>query len=205
MRSRTGRPHGLRLLVTVTFNANQLRAHLLPLIALDEVESITLVADRPPPELSKVRAFVPSTRAQRVLGRAGAKRALLRRLTREERFDWVIGFNFVPHGLNAIHVAKRTGIRSLYHMIGGQHEWLGGGYSGSNAVLSRLPRPLPALERYLLKQMREATLVATMGPRARDFAVSKGIEPDRVVAIPPSTDTVRFRPAKTMSSRVAFA
>jgi glycosyltransferase involved in cell wall biosynthesis len=199
------RPGGLRLLVTVTFNANQLKAHLLPLIALDEVESITLVADVPPPELPKLREYVPSVRARRALGRAGAKLALCRRLARAERFDWVMGFNLVPHGLSAVHVGKLSGSRSLYHMIGGEREWLGGGFSGSNSVLSRLPRPVPLLERWLLGQMAGATLVATMGPGDRELVVGLGLDPARVVVIPPSTDVDRFRPADGAPRRYAAA
>lgn len=185
---------GLRLLVTVTFNANQLRSHLLPLIALDEVESISLVADAVPPSLPKVRSYVPSAQSRRTLGRAGAKRRLCLRLARSERFDWVVGFNLVPHGLNAVHVAESVGVRSMYHMIGGQHEWAGGGYAGSNSVLSRLPRPVPALERHLLRRIRSATVVATMGPRGRALVVERGVQPTRAVVIPPSTETERFRP-----------
>lgn len=188
------RAGGLRLLVTVTFNPNQLRAHLLPLIALDEVESITLVADTSAEQLPKLRTVVPSHRARRLMGRAGAKLAVCQRLARHERFDWVLGFNFVPHGSNAVRVAQRAGTRSLYHMIGGEREWLGGGYASDNRALSRLPRPMPALERALLRRMRRATLVGTMGPRGRELLLQHGFDPARVVVIPPATDVERFRP-----------
>ncbi len=185
---------GLRLLVTVTFNPNQLRAHLLPLIALDEVESITLVSDVVPPPLPKVRAVLPSLRARRLATRAGAKLALCSRLARTERFDWVMGFNFVPHGFTAQLVGRRCGTRSLYHMIGGEREWLGGGYLSGNRVLSKLPRPVRLVERAMLAQMRNATLVGTMGPLARERVIREGLDPARVVVIPPSTDVERFRP-----------
>lgn len=195
MRSRTGRPHGLRLLVTVTFNANQLRAHLLPLIALDEVESITLVSDRPAPDLPKLRVVVPSTRTRRVFGRAGAKLAICQRLARAERFDWVMGFHFSPHGFNAIRVADRVGTRSMYHMIGGEPEWRGGGYASSNGLFGRLPRPSPHIERAMLRHMSKASVVATMGPRVREVVIKAGLDPSKVAVIPPATDVERFTPS----------
>jgi glycosyltransferase involved in cell wall biosynthesis len=183
---------GLRLLVTVTFNPNQLRSHLLPLSGMDEVESIVLVSDVEPPPLEKVRAVVPSARRRRLLGRAGAKLATCLDLARASRFDWVIGFNLVPHGLNAGIVARRTGTRSLYHMIGGELEWRGGGHGSENGVLGRLPRPVPPLERALLRQIGRQTAVATMGPRGREALVRRGIPPERVHVIPPSVDLDRF-------------
>jgi glycosyltransferase involved in cell wall biosynthesis len=184
---------GLRILVTVTFGANQLRSHLLPLVALPEVESITLVSDVEPPPLSKLRSVVPSSRRQRVLTRAGSKLALCLSLARRERFDWVIGFNLVPHGFNAQLVGRRTGTRSMYHMIGGELEWLGGGYRSDNRVLSRLPRPAQPLEAAMLRQARQASVVATMGPAGRETLVARGFDPRRVHVIPPSADLDRFR------------
>jgi glycosyltransferase involved in cell wall biosynthesis len=132
-----------------------------------------------------------------VLGRAGAKLALCLRLARREHFDWVMGFNFVPHGFNAQLVARRAKTRSLYHMIGGSREWAGGGYSSDNKVLGRLPRPVPWLETGMLRQMSHATVVATMGPHGRNELVARGLSPERVVVIPPSTDPERFRPRES--------
>ncbi len=60
---------GLRLLVTVTFKPNQLRAHLLPIVALDEVEAITLVADEVGPPIPKVTTLTPPRWLVRVAGR----------------------------------------------------------------------------------------------------------------------------------------
>jgi hypothetical protein len=64
-------PNG-RLLVTVTLNPNQLRAHLEPITDLDAVERVTLVADVAGPPMAKLRTIVPPPLVTRVLGRAGA-------------------------------------------------------------------------------------------------------------------------------------
>ena len=44
-------------------------------------------------------------------------------VARRERPDWVLGFNLVPHGINAYLSARGSGARSLYAMIGGPVEW----------------------------------------------------------------------------------
>ena len=190
-----GAPPRLRILATVTFDANKLQSHLLPLVDLPEVESITLVADRAAAPLPKVRQVVPPRWLVRLAGRAGAKLLVCLAVARRERPDWVIGFNFVPHGFNARLVARLTGARSLYHMIGGEREWLGGGWSSENSVLGRLPRPWPWLERRLLRLIGSCTLVATMGPAGRRSLLERGVDPGRVHVVPPSIDLARFAPA----------
>ena len=191
----------LRLLVTVSFNPNQLRSHLLPLIGLPEVASITLVSDAEPPMLDKVTSVVPSRKAVRLLGRAGSKLALCAGLARREQFDWVLGYNFVPHGFNARVAARVGGTRSLYHMIGGELEWRGGGHGSENNVLGRLRRPHPRLERLLLGQIARCTRIATLGPGGRQALIDAGIDPDRVIVVPPSVDTERYRPQENLSPK----
>jgi glycosyltransferase involved in cell wall biosynthesis len=164
----------------------------LPLIELPEVKGITLVADRVPPPLPKVTAAVPPDRLVRIAGRAGAKLLLCLWIALRERPDWVLGFNFVPHGFNAMLVARMTGSRSLYHMIGGEREWLEGGWRSDNNVLGRLRGPAPLLERFLLASIRRCTVVATMGERGRRLLVERGLSPRRVVVIPPAVDLARF-------------
>jgi glycosyltransferase involved in cell wall biosynthesis len=197
LKRRSSNPDAVRLdlLVTVTFNPNQLRAHLLPLIELPEVERITLVADRLPPPLPKLRPVVPHALLTRLLGRAAAKFLVCLWIALRERPDWVIGFNFVPHGFNARIVAALVRSRSLYHMIGGEREWIGGGWTSENGVLGRLPRPVPPLERLIVRLIGGCTAVVTMGERGRASLIERGVEPSRVRAIPPATDTTRFHPS----------
>ena len=185
---------GLRLLVTVTFKPNQLRAHLLPIVALDEVEAITLVADEVGPPIQKVTTLTPPRWLVRVAGRAVAKLCFTVLIARRERPDWVIGFNLVPHGINAWVAGSLSGARTLYHQIGGPLEWEGGGWRSDNNVLGRLHREAPALERLLLAVVRRCTAVATMGENGRRSLIAKGLEPERVHPIPAAIDTDRFSP-----------
>jgi L-malate glycosyltransferase len=184
----------LHLLVTVTFNPNQLRAHLEPILDLDEVAQVTLVADVPGPTMPKLRTVTPPRWLVRLTGRAGAKVLTGVVLSLRERPQWVLGYKLVPHGLNAVAIARLTRRRSLIHLVGGPAEWEGGGYRSDNAVLDRLPRPVPALERLLVALIGRADVVAVMGSQARSELIQRGLDPSRVVVVPASVDRDRFRP-----------
>lgn len=47
----------MKVLVTTTLNRNLTEAKMKPLIAMDEVETIFYISDRPGPELDKVRYY----------------------------------------------------------------------------------------------------------------------------------------------------
>jgi glycosyltransferase involved in cell wall biosynthesis len=185
---------GLRLLTTVTFNPNQFRAHFEPLVALDEVESVVLVADEEPPSLPKLRTVVPPRWLVRIAGRAGAKLVTCVALALRHRPDWVIGFNLIPHGINAVVAARAARTRALYYMIGGLEEWEGGGWRSDNALLGRFARPHPRIERLLWRFVAGASAVAVMGERARAALVARGRDSATVHVVPASVAVERFAP-----------
>jgi glycosyltransferase involved in cell wall biosynthesis len=184
-------PNG-RLLVTVTLNPNQLRAHLEPITDLDAVERVTLVADVAGPPMAKLRTIVPPPLLTRVLGRAGGKFVVTLLVALRERPAWVLGYNLVPHGLTAVTIARLSRRRSLIHLIGGPREWEGGGWTSDNKVLGRLTRPVRALERLLVGAIRRADAVAVMGSDARTQLIAGGCAPERVRVVPASVDVERF-------------
>lgn len=184
-------PNG-RLLVTVTLNPNQLRAHLEPITDLDAVEHVTLVADVAGPPMPKLRTIVPPPLLTRVLGRAGGKFVVTLLVALRERPAWVLGYNLVPHGLTAMTIARLSRRRSLVHLIGGPREWEGGGWTSDNKVLGRLKRPVRAIERLLLGAIRRADAVAVMGSDARTQLIAEGCAPERVRVVPASVDVDRF-------------
>jgi glycosyltransferase involved in cell wall biosynthesis len=184
----------LLILATVTFNPNQLRAHLEPILGLEEVTEIVLVSDVMPPELPKLRGVVPSRTLSRLLGRAGAKLVTCCVLARRLRPDWVVGFNLVPHGLNAVASARVARARSIYVMIGGPVEWEEGGWRSDNKVLGRIRRRSSLLEKLLLAAARRATVTVAMGSRAREALLARGFDRSRVDVIPASVDESRFHP-----------
>ncbi len=179
----------MSVMVTVTFNDNQLGAHLRPLTALEAVSEIVLVTDRPPGiHLDKVRVVVPARLVTALAGRALAKTITCAITARRSRPEWVIGFNLVPHGLNAYVAARGSGARVLYHQIGGPREWLGGGWDSDNNILGRLRRPNVRLERFLLAVVRRCDFVAVMGERGGSCIVARGVAPGRVAIIPGSVE-----------------
>jgi glycosyltransferase involved in cell wall biosynthesis len=194
-----GKP--LRVLATVTFNPNQLRAHLEPLLLLPEVEEVILVADEHAPPLPKLRSVVPPKVLTRVFSRAGAKLIVCLVLALRERPDWIVGFNLIPHGINAIIAGRIARTRSLYYMIGGPVEWEGGGLKADNRLLTRLSAPKPRLEAFLIHFIRRATGVAVMGETGRRSLVAHGIDGRRIHVIPASVDPSRFQRVSTDHSR----
>ena len=192
---------GQRLLVTVTLNPNQLRAHIVPITDLDEIGEVTLVADVPAPPLEKLRTVVPPPRLTRVLGRAGAKLVVSVGVAARERPQWVLAYNLVPHGLTALIVGALTRRRVLIHLIGGPREWVGGGWMSDNKVLGRLSRPIRPLETLLVWAIRHADILAVMGTRARRDLIALGISPERVVVVPAGVDEALFDVPRSSTPR----
>jgi L-malate glycosyltransferase len=191
----------MKLLATTTLNPNQLRAYLQPILEVPEIEEVVLVADAAPPPLPKVRVVVPSSREIRLLGRAGSKLHRCVRLARALKPTWIVSYNIMPHGVNAYIAARASGTRTVYHMIGGEIEWRGGGWQGENAILGRLSRPVPMLERSLLNVIKHIDVVCTMGTGVRERLLAEGLDADRVVVTPPSVDADRFCPNGSVARR----
>lgn len=195
----TSNPGGrrpLHILATVNFNDNQLRAHLLPLLQLPEVAGVTLVADAAPGlEHRKLRVVVPPRLLTRTCSRAGAKLLVCLALAIRHQFDWAMGFHFLPHGLNVRVVEALTKTKSLYHMIGGPKEWMGGGWQSENRFLARLPRPSRTLEQLFVRLIVRGAAVAAMGEAGRATLIDWGAEPARAFVIPPGVETAHFASA----------
>ena len=182
----------MRLLVTVTLNPSQLRSHVQPIADLPEIERVVLIADAEGAAVDKLETSVPPRALVRLLGRAGAKLALVLTTTLRERPDWLVAYNLVPHSLTAITVGRLTNRRVLIHLIGGPREWVGGGWTSDNKVLGRMRRPVPLLERLLVAAIRRADVVAVMGSGARADLIARGVRPERVAVVPASIDDERL-------------
>jgi len=196
----TGGEQALDLLVTVTFNDNQLRAHIEPLIQLPNVRSVTVVSDRAGATLPKVTFITPPRLLQKTIGRAVAKLVVCLQLARGGVYDSVFAYHLLPHGLNAAVVSRLTGVPAVYHTIGGPVEWQGGGWKAMNRVLGRIPFPIPLLERLLLRVIRSFRAVVALGPNGAESLRGAGIAGDRIWVISPSVDTQRFTPTNSVKT-----
>ena len=120
---------GMRLLVTVTFKPNQLRAHLEPILALDDVETVMLVSDELAPSMPKVSTVTPPRWLRRLLGRAGSKFVVCLRIARREGPDWIVAYHLLPHGITASTVGRLSKTKSLSTRSAVQ--WSGRGAAGT--------------------------------------------------------------------------
>lgn len=164
----------------------------MPLVALSEVEAVTLVTDRPGPSLPKLDIVIPPALLTRLLGRALAKLIICVVTARRRRLNWVVGLNLVPHALNALITGRLVGARVMYYELGGPVEWRGGGWQGDSRVLTKLPRGSRTLERLLLRTIRRFDAVAVMGERGREALIEQGVASSRLTLIPASIDGNRF-------------
>lgn len=165
---------------------------------LPVVEEVVLLADTTATaSIPKVHATSPGVVMRRALTRAGSKLVLVTSLARRSRFDWILSFNLVPHGINAYVAGRASGTPTMYHMIGGTNEWVGGGWKADNAYTGRLPRPVRPLERGLLAVIKRSTVTCVMGQTSRRRLIAAGVAPDRIQVVPPGINVERFTPSTT--------
>ena len=157
------RDGGLRLLATVTFNPNQLRAHLEPILELDEVDAVPS-SPTGLPRRCRSCLVVPDARLVRSLGRAGANVTFSGCAARAARLGDRI--QPVPHGINARTAGQGRGAHD-YAMIGGPVEWDEGGWRSDNVSWAG-SRALPPLERLLLRS-------SAVARRCRDGRAGPGL------------------------------
>src|SRR5690606_9756035 len=153
---------GLSVLCAAKLHANQLERHLELFEVLDEVERIFVVRREPlPTRLSKLenRTFPRGTRA------AEAVRLIrtIDRCVREERVDWIVGFNPVPWGSLALLPAKAHGVPVCLSLIGMDYLQL-------QKIWGR-----PFLE-----AVRRADAITVTGQAMTDGLVARGVDRERI-------------------------
>jgi glycosyltransferase involved in cell wall biosynthesis len=179
-----------RLAVCGTFhNPNWFRAHTAPLGRSGRGE-VTVVTDRPQPEVDHVRVSRPPRWLSAVAGRAGARFACLMALGLREKPDLYMGYHIMPNALLALWAGRLFGRPACYQMTAGPAEVVGGGYGADNAVLAGLRSPSPRLERLALAAVREFDLVVVRGSGAREFLAERDVH--RTAVITGSVDVDRF-------------
>lgn len=183
---------GVSLLITGRFDSlNWCRAHLLPLAQATCVRKISAVVDGPVLEHEKIRYCRPPVLLVSLVGRAVSKTLLMLRMAIVSPPDVVMGYHIFPGALAALLIARVVGARSVYQMTAGPVELIGGGAETENALLSRLKRPSPLLERLALQICRHFDTVVVRGRRARDFLSSRSAARN-IEVIVGSVDIARF-------------
>jgi glycosyltransferase involved in cell wall biosynthesis len=188
-RARSFRRSG-RIAVSGTFhNPNWFRSHATPLGRCGQGQVI-VATDAAQPSVDGVDVRCPPRWLSSVLGRAGAKAATLARIAWRERPDLYMGFHLLPNALLALWAGRLSGRPTCYQMTAGPSEVVGGGYRADNALLRRLLRPSPLLERLALAVVREFDLVVVRGSGARAYLAARGVAAPAVIT--GSVDGRRF-------------
>lgn len=188
----------MKILITTTLTKNMTEAKIKPLVALPEVERIFYVSDRPGPILEKVRYYCVPSRILRLSNNNAALRLAFKffmvfYLAIVKRPDLLMGYSFMPHGINAALIGKILNIPSGVNVIGGAFSVEGGGFTcGKNALLKRLKRKGSFLERILLRIAGGSNFLTVTGSNTRDFLISMGIDGKKIRILSSTIDTKRF-------------
>lgn len=161
---------GHRVLLTGTFySGNWIAAHAGPLAAAKNVECVYVATTFPMPPMEKVVPLYPSNWLKNLVGSVPARMLTFCWAAVVKRPHWVGGFHLLLNGMLAILIAPLVRARSIYFSVGGPAEIWGGGVRAENRLFAKLPGPDLLLERWMLKIIRSADRVATMGTRAIDY------------------------------------
>lgn len=191
-RDRDAESRGLRLLVTGRFDShNWCRSHLMPLARAECVDEIIAVTDGPSMEHAKIHYDCPPAWLVSILGRAGAKAIWLARIAWRWRPDVVMGYHIFPGAITSLLVARFVRASSVYQMVAGPLEVIGGGYEAENPLLGRLNGPSRLIERMALALCRHFDSIVVRGRKARAFLLERSAA-KRVDVIAGSIDPARF-------------
>lgn len=181
--SKRGTAPGLRIAVAVNVRAPVLRAYLMPLAALPEVDEVIVIRDRADiPPAPKFRVVVPppwwpSGLPWKIL----ARRMLFWWVGRTRRPDAGMVVHWFPDGPAVGRWTRRLGVPLVAHIIGGAAELKEG---GRWMALSRLPSLVRRwAERYQRRALSRANVVTVTGTTTRDWYAQAGVPASRVVVL----------------------
>lgn len=190
----------MRILITTTLNNNLTEAKLKPLVALDKVQRIFIVSDIKGPYFPKAEYYNLPPGMLRFFSKGSFVRFFIKFFTVLyvsifKRPDLLMGYTFMPHGINALVIGKLLRKPVIINVIGGARTVEGGGLKCvKNVFLRKLGRPNSLLERGFLKLADTCDFITATGNVSRDFLVSKGISMDKAKILPSAVDTNRFFP-----------
>ena len=170
------RPHcpakrrsGTLLAVAGFDNPNWLRAHFSPFATLRSVRRVVLVCHEALARVEGVTFECPPGWLAHLMGRSMAKIVWAVRAALKYRPDVLVGYHIMPNALVCLAVGAVLGRKVIYQMTGGPVQLLGGGYGSEAAILRRLARPSPLLERLMLRIVRHFDAVVVRGGGAQRF------------------------------------
>jgi len=190
----------MKILITTTLRENLTKAKVKPLVALPEVERIFYVSDRPGPFFEKIKYYCVPPRLLKVSNNNAVVRLVFKffivfYLSIVKRPDLLMGYSFMPHGINVALIGRILNIPRCINVIGGVLGVEGGGFTyGNNVLLKRLRKKDSFLEKILLRIANTSDFITVTGSNTRDFLISKGLDKEKIEILSSTIDTKRFFP-----------
>lgn len=182
----------LRLLIVGRFDSlNWCRAHMAPLIALEQIDTILAAVDGPLLSHPKLTRCGTPRWLSGLLGRSGGRSVWVLYLTAKHRPDVIMGYHFFPGALSALLAGRIVGARSVYQVTGGPVEILGGGVATESRWLPNVDGPSRHLGPLVKRVCRGFDAIIVRGKRAADFFGSF-TDAGRIHVIPGSFSPRRF-------------
>lgn len=181
----------MKVLIFMKLADINLKAHILPITRLENVDEILIVRDTVGPELPKVHYHTPPRWSRRFRPVATIARFInAARLAYLNEPDLVLGYLFFPHGLMACLVGKLFRIRTGVNLIAGPVEFYGPG-----SPVNQFPytRPLPPLSVYGVvvgRILRSCDVFMVGGTFSKSFLENHGFDSDRIHVLRKPMDAV---------------
>jgi len=185
----------MKFLITMKLLDRSLWNHIFPITNLKDVENITLVRDRPGPDIDKVRYVTPSrygiTSTHLMVP---IKLFQLIWSSLREKPSLIHSYLLFPHGYLAFIAGKLTGRKVGVSLIAGPVETyvLGSDPIGKYAYC----RPLPQSNFFnvlVLSILKRFDIITVTGTYTKNYLISKGIDESKLYILPHVVDE-RFRP-----------
>jgi glycosyltransferase involved in cell wall biosynthesis len=191
----------MKILVTTTLNKNLTEAKMKPLIALNEVEEIFYISDRPGPKLDKVTYYCVPGLVLKIFNNNSIARVFFKfymvfYLAVFKKPDLLMGYSFTPHGINAAIIGRILNIPSCIHVIGSIPSIEGGGITCGNNIFLKTLKKSCFLENILLGIAKWSKLITVTGSHTKDYLISRGINEKNIEILSSTVDTGRFHPVQ---------
>jgi glycosyltransferase involved in cell wall biosynthesis len=186
--------NGCDIMLTGRFDSdNWILAHLGPLSASKRCSRVWMVSTNPVPEIPKVSAIYPPKWLIKVLGATRARLFTFIYAAIRKKPDIVGGFHIMANGITAIIIGRLIGARSMYFCVGGPVEIINGGVHSTDSYFKKMETADAVVEKRLIRIVKAADMIITMGSKAVDFFREKGVK-SLLKVVSGGLDSSRFRP-----------
>ena len=186
----------MTIAVITTLGDNLIKAKMIPLSRVPDVEEICFVTDAAGPKIDKVRYFIPPGWVYVIsLHKSMAKFLVLLYVVMVKKPSIVMAYNVLPHGYSAWFAGKLAGRKIFQHLIGGRSDVVTEPETSDNSLIRMFPAFCRLTTAINLWIIRHSDLVFVPGKVTREAVTREfGIPPTKVVVLHSTIDTERFSP-----------